>query len=221
VTVLARPFVRSLLALGALLVVAACHTTPRRVLTEADYPGELRQPEALGKDLLWQQRVTASWGEGEERGFDAAVQKQGAKLTVIGMSPLGQAGFVLIQDATGVTFENHTDMHLPFPARFVLLDVQRTFFPWLPSVGTPAAGERTGIVAGEQVVEVHAAGRLVERRFTRLDGKPAGTIVVRYEWPDTDAGRIAPRRAVLDNGWFGYRMTVDTHSEAELPPGGS
>lgn len=215
-----RLFVRGLLALGA-VAAASCHGTPRRVLTDADYPGELRQPEALGKDLLWQQRVTAHWGDGEERGFDAAVQKQGSKLTVIGLSPLGQAGFVLVQDPTGVSLQNHTDMHLPFPARFVLLDVQRTFFPWLPFVAAPVDGERRGVVAGEEVVEIHAAGRLVERRFTRLDGKPAGTIVVRYEWGDQDQGRLAPRRAVLDNGWFGYRMTVLTHTEAMLPPEGS
>lgn len=214
----ARRLVCTLLALCA--VGASCRGTPRPMLTEADYPGELRAPEALGKDLLWQQRVTASWGDGEERGFDAAVQKQGATLTVIGMSPLGQAGFVMVQGPTGVTFENHTDMHLPFPARFVLLDVQRTFFPWLSASAVPSDGERCETVAGEQVVEQYSGGRLVERRFTRLDGKPAGTIVVRYEWGE-DAGRLAPRRAVLDNGWFGYRMTVDTHSEAVLPPEGS
>lgn len=215
-----RPFVRCLLALCA-VAAAGCQATPRRVLTDADYPGELRPPEALGMDLLWQQRVTAHWGDGEERGFDAAVQKQGTKLTVIGLSPLGQAGFVLVQDPSGVSSQNHTDMHLPFPARFVLLDVQRTFFPWLPAMEAPADGERSGIVAGEQVVEIHAKGRLVERRFTRLSGQPAGSIVIRYEWGDEAAGRMAPRRAVLDNGWFGYRMTVDTHSEAVLPPEGS
>lgn len=214
-----------LTAACVLLAVAACHSRPQRVLADADYPGELLPPAALGADLLWQQRVTASWGDSEQRGFDAAVQKQGDTLTVIGLSPLGQAGFVLVQRGLQVTFENHTDMHLPFPPRYVLLDVQRAFFPWLPplAAGTAGAGdgEREQIVGQERVVEVHEGGRLVERRFTRLDGKPAGTIVVRYEWTGTDAGRRAPTRAVLDNGWFGYRMTVDTHTEAALPPEGA
>lgn len=200
------------------LVLLACQGTPRRVLRDADYPGELLPPAALGTDLLWQQRVTASWGESDERGFDAAVQKQGDELLVVGFSPLGQAGFVLKLRDGLVAFENKTDMELPFPPRYVLLDVQRTFYPWLPHDDVPADGERTAVVGAEHIVEVHRVGRLVERRFTRLDGVPAGTITVRYEWSDGDAGRIAPRRAVLDNGWFGYRMTVDTHTEAVLPP---
>lgn len=216
-----RPAVR-LAAACALLVLAACHSQPQRVLTDADYPGELLPPAALGADLLWQQRVTASWGDSEQRGFDAAVQKQGDTLTVIGLSPLGQAGFVLVQRGLQVTFENHTDMHLPFPPRYVLLDVQRAFFPWLPPLAADAGdGEREQVVGLERIVEVRKDGRLVERRFTRLDGKPAGTIVVRYEWTGTDAGRRAPTRAVLDNGWFGYRMTVDTHTEAALPAEGA
>jgi len=205
---------------AALALGAACHSAPQRVLTDADYPGELLPPAALGADLLWQQRVTASWGDSEQRGFDAAVQKQGETLTVIGLSPLGQQGFVLVQRGKDVSFENHTDLHLPFPPRFVLLDVQRAFFPWL-SAGAAADGERTVVVGGEQIVEVRAGGRLVERRFTRLDGKPAGAIVVRYEWAPDDAGRVAPKRAVLDNGWFGYRMTVDTHAETRLPADGA
>jgi hypothetical protein len=221
-----RRAVRALVQLAAacvLLAVAACHSRPQRVLTDADYPGELLPPAALGADLLWQQRVTASWGDGEQRGFDAAVQKQGDVLTVIGLSPLGQAGFVMVQRGLQVTSEHHTDMHLPFPPRYVLLDVQRAFFPWLPLLGTGSAGdgERERIVGQERIVEVHKDGRLVERRFTRLDGKPAGAIVVRYEWAGTDASRRAPARAVLDNGWFGYRLTVDTHTEAALPPEGA
>lgn len=217
-----RPAVR-LVAACVLLAVAACHSRPQRVLTDADYPGELLPPAALGGDLLWQQRVTASWGDGEQRGFDAAVQKQGDTLTVIGLSPLGQAGFVLVQRGKDVLFENHTDMHLPFPPRYVLLDVQRAFFAWLPPVDATGTtdGEREGIVGQERIVEVQKNGLLVERRFTRLDGKPAGTIVVRYEWGSIDAGRRAPSRAVLDNGWFGYRLTVDTHTEAALPPEGA
>jgi len=170
---------------------------------------------------MWQQRVTARWGDGIERGFEAAVQKQGDTLTVIGLSPLGQAGFVMTQDSAGVRFENRTDMPLPFPPRFVLLDVQRTFFPWLPDAVLAADGVRSAVVDGERVVEIRSGGKLKERRFTRCDGVPAGDIVVRYEWSDADSGRVAPRKAVLDNGWFGYRMTVDTHAETRLSRGGS
>ena len=199
----------------------ACSSARVRTVSDSDYPGALRTPASLGLDLMWQQRVTARWGDGMERGFEAAVQKRGDTLTVIGLSPLGQAGFVLTQDTAGVRFENRTDMELPFSPRFVLLDVQRTFFPWLPINGAVSDGEHSAVVDGERVVEVRSGGKLRERRFTRCDGMPAGDIVVRYEWSETDVGRVAPRRAVLDNGWFGYRMTVETHAETVLSRGGS
>ena len=184
------------------------------MFTDADYPGTLMPPGSLGVEVVWQQRVTAHWGNGEQRGFDAAIQRQGDKLTVIGLSALGQAGFIITLQNDVVGLTNQTDMEVPFPPRCVLLDVQRTFWPWL---GTPTDGEREAIVGGELVRERHAAGRLVERTFTRLDGKPPGTITVTYDWTDTESGRRAPKQATLHNGWFGYRLVIDTHAETVLP----
>ena len=72
---------------GALLVaglLSACASEPRAPrFSEADYPGQLRPPSALGADVLWQQRVTASWGDEKGRSFDVAVQKRGDTLTSI------------------------------------------------------------------------------------------------------------------------------------------
>lgn len=195
-------------------LLAACAAPQRRTFTDADYPGTLLAPAALGVELVWQQRVTAHWGDGEQRGFDAAIQRQGDTLTVIGLSPLGQPGFVVTLQDGQVALTNQTDMEVPFPPRFVLLDVQRTFWPWLAG---PTGGEREAVVAGERVRERHVGGRLVERTFTRLDGQPAGTITVTYDWTDTGPGRIAPKRATLANGWFGYRLVIDTHAETSLP----
>ncbi|MBK8096258.1 MAG: DUF3261 domain-containing protein [Planctomycetes bacterium] len=201
-------------------LLAAC-AAPRRQLVDGDYPGRLQPPAALGVDLVWQQRITATWGEGEQRGFEAALQKQRDELTVIGMSPLGQVGFVLIQRPAGVTFENRTDMQLPFPPRFVLLDVQRTFFPWLPADPTLRDGDRQAVVDDELVTERYRDGRLRERTFTRCSGQPAGVIQVTYDWDAAQPQQRAPRQAVLNNGWFRYRLTIDTHAETVLPPAGS
>lgn len=194
-----------------LLALVACHTAPARPhFTDADYPGELRKPAALGFDVVWQQRVTASWGDGQQRGFDAAVQKRGDRLSVLGLSPTGSLGFAFVLTDGAITVTNNTQMELPFPPRFIVLDVQRVFFPWLPN------GATEGDVDGEHVTETRdAQGRLVERRFRRLAGPPAGELVVRYEWGDP--ARRGPVRAELDNGWFGYRLTVDTHAETILP----
>lgn len=192
-------------------------TTGPGTLSETDYPGLLRPPATLGREVVWRQRVTAAWGEGSERGFDAALQKQGDTLTMIGLSPLGAAGFVVLLKGEEIEFRNETGEPMPFPPRFIVLDVQRTFFPWVfGPEGAPQDGEHDGRIGEEQVREVWKAGRLVERRFTRGDGQPDGTIAIRYEWDNADWW--APTRAILDNGWFGYRLTVDTLEETRLPP---
>jgi hypothetical protein len=168
-------------------------------------------------DVLWQQRVTASWGERGRRGFDAALQKRGDELALIGLSPMGSAGFVVQLAGLEISLRNETDQELPFPPRFMLLDVQRTYFPWLAHDGQVRAdGDYEGVVADERVLESVRDGRLVQRRFTRLDGRPAGEIRVRYEWGRDDWR--GPSRAVLENGWFGYRLEIDTLAETLLAP---
>jgi hypothetical protein len=198
--------------LAGLAGLVACAAPPRGPprLSDADYPGLLRSATELPGDLLWRQRVTATWGDARPRSFDAALQKQGDTLTLIGLSPLGTTAFVVVLRDGAIDFREESGEDLPFPPRFILLDVQRVFYPWLPP------GQREGLVGDERVVEDFVDGRLAERRFTRLDGQPAGTITVRYEWGG-QAWR-APVRAELDNGWFGYRLTVVTLDETQLPP---
>jgi hypothetical protein len=182
----------------------------------AQYPGELRPAASLGQEVLWQQRVTAHWGAGEQRGFDAAVQVQAGVLTVLGLSPLGAPGFVLRLADGAITVEQRAELELPFPARFVLLDVQRAFFPWLlAELPMPHDGERSGEVDGERVTETYRDGRLIRRRFERCSGTPAGAINVDCEWGDGPA--LALKRATLDNGWCGYRLVIDNHRELLLP----
>lgn len=199
-----------LLALGS----GCASTSARPSLTDADYPGVLRAPASLGVDLLWRQRVTARWGDGDRRGFDAVVQKRGDTLTVMGLSPLGALGFAIVQRGDALELieqmpASERPAGLPFPPRFILLDVQRALYPWLPErTGPRADGDHAGDVDGEHVVEVWSAGRLLERRFTRLDGAPAGTILVRYQGGLT-LGAMPPR-LTLENGWFGYQLEVET-----------
>jgi len=203
------------------LAVAACVSSHRAPFANADYPGTLQAPSALPDDVVWQQRVTAAWGmargERNERGFDAAVQKRGDNLTVLGISPLGNVGFtfVLRDGSNEVSVDNTSGEDLPFPPRFVLLDVQRTFWPWL---GAPLAnGTRRAAAGDETVAETWQDGRLVERTFTRNDGQPAGAITITYDWTGVDdRARLAPRRALLRNDWFGYELSVDTHAETKL-----
>ena len=203
-------FLRS--ATSVLFALAACHSPKPTVLQAADYPGTLRQPTALPLEVMWHQHVTAHWGEGQQRGFEAAVQRQADALTVLGMSPMGSVGFAIVQRPDGIDVDHRMPDPLVFPPRFILLDVQRVFYPWL---GEPVDnGERVGNVDGERVRETWQGGRLQQRSFTRNDGTPPGDITIRYAWDRADWQ--APTRAVLDNGWFGYSLTIETHSETRL-----
>jgi hypothetical protein len=203
----------------ALLAAAACSAVPRGPprFDPDDYPGTIRPAATLPVDVLWQQRVTASWGDRGRRAFDAALQKRGDELVLVGLSPMGSTGFVVRLHGLEISKSDPAGEELPFPPRFLLLDVQRTFYPWLAEDGA-ARGDGTfeGVVAGERVVEVVRDGRLVERRFTREDGEPQGVIRVAYEWAHD--GWRGPSRAVLDNGWFGYRLDIVTLAETPLPP---
>lgn len=205
-----------LLAGLALTLFAACRTAPPPPrLADADYPGRLLPPTALSHDVLWQQRVTAHWGENEQRGFDAAVQKQGDTLSVLGLSPMGSVGFAIRLRGEAIDLQNQTDLEMPFPPRFVLLDVQRTFFPWLDAAPGSLDGMRSAIVGDEQVTETWRDGRLQQRCFERIDGRPAGVITITYTWGTS--GQLAPSHIDLDNGWLGYRLTIDTLVERLLP----
>lgn len=145
----------------------------------------------------------------------------------------------------GLEAELHNEScdDLPFSSRFVLLDFQRVFYPWVSASERPLPdGEHIAEVGGEKVRELWADGRLIERRFRRLDGQPPGDLVVRCTWPGagfdyggetSDGARsssgaepggpadslwCAHSRAVLDNRWFGYGLVVDTLQETLMEP---
>ena len=209
-----------ILAIATLMAAGACGSVRQQALTEADYPGVLRDPAVLGRDVIWRQRVRADWGDGQHRSFKGVVQKQGDRLTVLGLSPSDSVGFAVVLHDGDIAVQNHTGQELPFPPRFILIDVQRALFPWLPEPSSRDDGVHESVIDAERVVETWRDGRLVERRFTRVDGQPAGDIVVRYAWGHDDQDRMwmVPMRIALDNEWCGYRLTIDTLDETLIGP---
>jgi hypothetical protein len=177
-----------------------------------DYPGTLRSAVALGADFQWRQQVTAKWPQGT-RSFDAVLSKTGDELLLVGLGPMDTPGFVLTLDAKArLDFVNHTGQPARFNPRYVLLDVQRVFYPWFPSASN--AGTRETRVDNERVTETWKDGVLTQRTFQRLDNNPPGVIVVMYSgWR---AGNRAPERATLKNGWFGYSLTIQTLEQSSL-----
>lgn len=132
---------------------------------------------------------------------------------------MGSVGFSIQQSAAGIDVVNNMPKQMVIPPRFILLDVQRAFFPW--SDAAAQDGERSQQKNDELITETWRAGKLQTRTFARLDQQPKGTITISYEWGKPDW--VLPTRTILDNGWFGYELTIVTHSETriEATPGAS
>ena len=201
----------------------ATRVTPPRA-PDSPYPGSLVPVSEIPGDFLMRQRVTAHY-PGRTLSFDAALQKQGDTLTLLGLTPFGTRAFLLQQRGVEVSFTSYMPGDAPFPPRYMLLDIHRTFFIGL---GRPPAGdgERRGTRDGEEITERWERGRLMERHFRRLDGQPEGTVDVRFV--DGMQGHAPPRTIEFHNGWYGYALTITTlahqtlaapgHEASDAPP---
>lgn len=172
---------------------------------EDAYPGQLRPISEIPENFVLRQQLVGT-SHGQTFRGETVLQKQGDTLTLIGMSPFGTRAFTLTQVDTDLDYQELLPDPLPFPARFMLLDIHRTLFVGL--AGPLANGQHTADIAGERVTEDWAQGRLQRRVFSRLDGEPKGQIVVEYE-----GGYLpgeAPPTVRLNNQWFGYQLEVKT-----------
>lgn len=202
---------RAVLLLCCCALQTHCATGPgaqpaREQLTENAYPGSLVDSTAL-PGVFYQQRIEARLGE-RTMSFAAVLQSDAGVLSLLALTPYGTRAFLLEQHGQRVRYANYVDRELPFPPRFILIDVHRTLFLGLP--GAPRKdGSHAALVRGERVVESWRGGYLHERTFERQDGRPAGLIRIRY----LDGGMrdgVPPQRIELDNGWFGYQLTIHT-----------
>jgi hypothetical protein len=196
--------------LAALVLAVACGCGPQpsphsRPAADA-YPGELLDSSALPDGLFVRQRIAAKYGK-RDLSFSAVLQTDQGTLSLLALTPYGSRAFSVEQRGQRVSFQRFVDQELPFPPRFILLDVHRTLFIGLP--GAPLAdGVHEGERSGERIVERWQNARLLERTFTRLDGRPKGAVRIAYQG-GMSAGEI-PARIDLDNGWFGYRLAIHT-----------
>lgn len=201
------------LLITAALASFACSATPKPAptqLTDAMYPWHLRSPRAFPSDFMWQQRLTST-ANGVTHSLQAVLQKQSDHMVLVGLTPFGTKAFVLDQTGDDVHFEKFFDREMPFPPRFMLIDIQRSYLP----LGTAEQGETRTELDGEEIVQVFADSHLVERRFRRLDGQPPGTITVQYR--EFVAPGVA-KHVRIDNRWFGYVLEVTTLDAKTLVP---
>lgn len=191
---------------------------PRGPMT---YPGALQGIETVPGAFFWRQRVVGHLqagaagpgSEAREVAFDAAVQKRGARLTVIGLAPWGSRAFTLIQEGREVTFTKELDEELPFAPEAILQDLHRAWFKGWTGALKADGTHTTQAPDGETITERWSGGRLLERSFARDEAPgpngPDARIVVTYGDGLADLG-APPRSAVLENGWFRYRLEVET-----------
>jgi hypothetical protein len=175
----------------------------------AGYPGELISTEAMTGEFLARQKLTGKFGDREFR-FEAMIQLRDGTLTVLGLTPMGTKAFVLQQTGTEVEFRPLINREIPFPPEYMLQDIHRVWL-WharLPWADAPGEESPSVEIAGERVSETWTPNGLVRRTFERLDGAPAGLIRVDYMGGHR-TGR-PPKHVVLDNGWFGYRLDIET-----------
>jgi len=177
-----------------------------RALDADSYPGSLIDSAQLPDGVFLRQRIEATH-RGRTESFSAVVQTANGVLTVLALTPYGSRAMLIEQRGQAIHHEQFVDVPLPVPPRFVLLDLQRTLFLQGPP-NPPADGERSFEWQAERVIERYAGGRLRERSFERLDGKPAGRITIRYLEGQADG---QPSTHIeLENGWLGYALRITT-----------
>lgn len=183
---------------------------PRSPGAKGPYRWQLLSPTRFRQDFLWRQRVEARFGA---RRFSAevVVQKRGEDLTLIALSPLGSKAFVIQQRGLRVESKSFAVKDLPFPPRYVLIDIQRTWMPLAPAPAPTFEGTREVQLSGEHVIERWQGGRLRERRFFASRRPSAGALTVRYQ-----PTAIGPGDALLSNRWFGYELQITTLTAQRL-----
>jgi hypothetical protein len=197
-------------ALGLALLASACGGGPPRPAARPD-PSVLHAPSEYPGAFLDRQHITATYGT-RKASFDAVLQKRGDELVLLGMTPFGSRAFVLKQTGVDVTFESFVPQELPFPPRYILLDVHRVFFDGVaPGPQALDDGMHDATRDGEQITERWQGGRLWQRRIRRVNADPAGEIVIDYD-AGMPAGGPPPAHVGFANGWYGYRLDITTQS---------
>ena len=130
---------------------------------------------------------------------------------------MGRIGFVLrLRDGQPVEMEHHPSLTFAFDPRYVLLDVQRAFYPWIPGSVPGVDGRRSAEFDGESIVEDWKNGALVERRFRSLSDPEDPGVRIHYSKraPNADVAE----RTILENARLGYTLEIQTLSQVRLSP---
>jgi len=207
------------LLLAVLVLSAGCGSVRSRIFKPFRGAGlacSLRPPEDMGSDLFLRQRVRAEFAE-NDRSFDAVLQKKGNILRVVFLAPVAGKAFVIEQRGREVEVISDLGLDLPFPPCRILVDIERTFFPYLSADAVPTGdARRTVAETPGRVVEVWKAGILQERLF--YAARDSGHLEMRITYRFKPSTVAVPARVTIEARNPPYRLTVDTLAAEDLRP---
>jgi hypothetical protein len=188
----------------ALLALSACQHGAGRGPRPDGCPGILRPTEEIAGDFRLEQRVHVR-AESGETSLRIVAEKQGLRLVVIGLNPLGAKLFTVIQTMREVEVDALPERVLPVPPLDVMRDLHRARF--LDAGVVPDAnGHAEGIRNGTRIVETWRDGVLRQRRFSRVEGLPSGEVIVDFAMPTPNE----PARVQIRNDWCSYSASFET-----------
>ena len=114
------------LAIATALCLACSHL-PRPLPRLADCPGSLVPTQEIEGDWRIHERIRVR-GERIDEAYGLVVQKTGARLVLIGLTPFGATAFSLSQIGVDVRAESKLGAALPVPPENVLRDFHRAHF---------------------------------------------------------------------------------------------
>jgi hypothetical protein len=108
--------------------------SPHRMASQQEafhyYP--LLLPSSYGGTVAIEQFLDG-WAKGEHFQLHSQLEIDAHQILVLGFTAFQTRAFTLRYDGTAVTFENFTDLRMPFPPVMILSDIQKVLWPALPN----------------------------------------------------------------------------------------
>lgn len=177
-----------------------------------DCPGELVATQDIEGEFLSRESVRIR-GPGVNAALELAVQRRGAELALVGLSPLGARLFSATQRGLATAVDAPFARALEVPPLNLLRDLHSVHFL---SAGEPPPGQEisTRVVGGTRIREQWREGRLVLRRLESADARGGEAVELRFEPAAASAG--GPR-VEIRNPACGYEATWVALSHDPLP----
>lgn len=180
--------------------------------SKEQYTGPLVDSRSLTPGFVWQQEIEASRGP-FSHSFPAVVQSTEGELVVLGLTPFRTRAFMIRQIGQSFEYESFVEQSLPLEPSWVLIDVHRVFFDGVPREAL-SDGTFEQSSESERRTDHWQDGRLRTRSYER---RSAPGSFIRIDYGTGYLWGEPPPRLTLDNGWYGYRLTVETTSAVSLP----